>query len=757
MKLNKKSENENAKESESGRRLRDSGILSDLFHLGSMNNLKSKLNNATATLKNSLSVFNLKSSKEEDIADDRDDESSSSSCKNKSSAVLKFELTSLDGVSKEICANEEISKSTSPASTASSTAKSNYLIKMSASATNSLLIPTSLLNNNNNTNEVIFQNNHNNKIKNSDLLLSAKSPSSSQISQNNYFLEMNEANMKNDSKLSSNLLNMNNNNANNKLKADFYNSKLLLFSSNMNNDSYFKNGKLNDARANINNNKNKNDEEKENDQDNYDKINEINDCKANTDDDDDEDEYYNDDDDGVFVEAKTTKSSINSNRNKKIMIDEPVVNKNKPLSLINSNASCNNKNKNNSNQDENKEEEKENCNNSILASFNNSLKNYDLLKASIFKNNSQQQQQKEQSKNFDIVVAPNRSNMILESSSSKDTYENESYLNTNTNPIKSKTKPINIANNSNYEFVNTTTHSNNSFLASLLKRRSSLTSSSSTSTSSTSSVDNTNSCSSSSATSFQSKFNSFKNAASKLDETSLGKDQIVNENYNNLSLRRTTTFHSTTLNKDKKTSNKFDLLRSNNELGSMANLIEEKLIERRNKYLIENNKFFTGIPRPKVNYLDQNLNSQNKPLINSSSDVVKIKTYGSFVNSTAATKPGYIKNKINSNTLHTSASFSLNKQQQQQHSAVNNSVSSYSAASSLLYSNKLPSSKTTSSFYHRQQHVNNENLSHSDKNSFRPIKTYENYSTNAIPNRTQLQQQQYELNALTSSMKAKNR
>ena len=349
--------------------------------------------------------------------------------------------------------------------------------------------------------------------------------------------------------------------------------------------------------------------------------------------------------------------------------------------------------------------------------------------------------------------------MISESSSSsKDTYENESYLNTNTNTSKSKTKPINIANNSNnsnYEFVSA--HSNNSFLASLLKRRSSLTSSSSTSTSSASSVDNTNSGSSSSAASFQSKFNSFKNAASKLDEASLGgkaHDQIVNESYNNLSLRRTTTFHSTTLNKDKKSSNKFDLLRSNNELGSMANLIEEKLIERRNKYLVENNKYFTGIPRPKVNYLDQGSNGQNKPLINSSSDVVKIKTYGSFVNSTAATKPGYIKNKIN--TLHTSASFTLNKQQQQ-HPAVNNSASGCSAASSLLYSNKLPSSKTTSSFYHRQQHVNNENLSHSDKNSFRPIKTYENYSTNAIPNRTQLEQQQYELSALTSSMKAKNR
>lgn len=42
-------------------RKRDSGIISDIFHLGSMNNLiKSKLSSASHTIRNSLSVFSLK-------------------------------------------------------------------------------------------------------------------------------------------------------------------------------------------------------------------------------------------------------------------------------------------------------------------------------------------------------------------------------------------------------------------------------------------------------------------------------------------------------------------------------------------------------------------------------------------------------------------------------------------------------------------------------------------------------------------------
>lgn len=39
---------------------RDSGIISDIFHLGSMNNLKHRLNNATQSIRNSFSVFSLK-------------------------------------------------------------------------------------------------------------------------------------------------------------------------------------------------------------------------------------------------------------------------------------------------------------------------------------------------------------------------------------------------------------------------------------------------------------------------------------------------------------------------------------------------------------------------------------------------------------------------------------------------------------------------------------------------------------------------
>ena len=40
----------------------DSGILTDFFHLGSVSNLKQKLTNATTALRQSFSVFNLKSS-----------------------------------------------------------------------------------------------------------------------------------------------------------------------------------------------------------------------------------------------------------------------------------------------------------------------------------------------------------------------------------------------------------------------------------------------------------------------------------------------------------------------------------------------------------------------------------------------------------------------------------------------------------------------------------------------------------------------
>lgn len=43
-------------------RERDSGIISDFFNLGSMSNLKSKINNATESLRNSFSVFSLKPS-----------------------------------------------------------------------------------------------------------------------------------------------------------------------------------------------------------------------------------------------------------------------------------------------------------------------------------------------------------------------------------------------------------------------------------------------------------------------------------------------------------------------------------------------------------------------------------------------------------------------------------------------------------------------------------------------------------------------
>jgi hypothetical protein len=51
----------NSKKNKNKLRKRDSGIISDIFHLGSMNNLiKSKLSSASHTIRNSLSVFSLK-------------------------------------------------------------------------------------------------------------------------------------------------------------------------------------------------------------------------------------------------------------------------------------------------------------------------------------------------------------------------------------------------------------------------------------------------------------------------------------------------------------------------------------------------------------------------------------------------------------------------------------------------------------------------------------------------------------------------
>lgn len=45
---------------------RDSGIISDIFHLGSMNNLKARLSSASQSIRNSLSVFSLKQHQQND-------------------------------------------------------------------------------------------------------------------------------------------------------------------------------------------------------------------------------------------------------------------------------------------------------------------------------------------------------------------------------------------------------------------------------------------------------------------------------------------------------------------------------------------------------------------------------------------------------------------------------------------------------------------------------------------------------------------